>query len=37
MRGYSEILGKLEPGQSVEVVHVRDGKEIKVTAAVEAR
>ncbi|MFA6957921.1 MAG: M28 family peptidase [Thermoanaerobaculia bacterium] len=37
LREYAGILGKLEPGQKVEVVYARDGKETKVVVAVEAR
>ena len=36
-RDCAEILGKLEPGQRVEVVYTRDGDETKVFVAVEAR
>ena len=37
LRGYSGILGTLEPGQTIEVVYTRDGTETNVTVQVEAR
>jgi hypothetical protein len=37
LRDYAGILGKLEPGQKVEVVYTRDGKQKKVSVKVEAK
>jgi len=37
LRGYSQILGTLEPGQTVDVVYTRDGSETTVTVQVDAR
>ena len=37
LREYAAILGRLEPGQKVEVVYTRDGKETKVAVTVEAK
>lgn len=37
LRDYAAILGGLEPGQKVEVVYARDGKETKVVVTLEAR
>ncbi len=37
LRGYAEILRQLEPGQTVEVVYLRDGEKRTVTVIVEAR
>lgn len=37
LRDFAGILGKLEPGQSVDVTYMHDGKEVKVTSTLEAR
>ena len=37
LRGYSQILRTLEPGQQVEATVLREGEEVTLTVTVEAR